>query len=262
MTLLVTFVLFFASTAEATIYYVSKQGSDSNACAQAQSASTPKLKISSGASCLKPGDRLLVKVGLYAEQLSNAIPSGTANSPTTVAAFPGEVVTIQPATGVTGVLNFSGPDKAYIVIDRMIVDCVNASKECVSIRDGAHHIKIENTEIKNSPGVGVLGGIASEFSSLNVHHHKGQGFYVDQAKKNVIYRSVIHNNGSNGIEVNHNAKTTQIYNNTINKNSGYGIDVQANASGTVISNNILSSNVNGAITNAGIGTVMANNLSN
>jgi hypothetical protein len=163
MKLLLLFMLVFASTAEAANYYVSKAGADANSCPQAQSVSTPKLTISSGASCLKPGDTLFVKAGLYAEQLSNVIPSGTSwTSPVTVAAFFGDEVTIQPATGASSVIAFSGPNQAYIVIDGMIVDCVNASTNCVSIQQGAHHIKIKNSEVKNSPGSGVLGGVNSD----------------------------------------------------------------------------------------------------
>src|SRR5262249_23367408 len=215
--------------------------------------------ISNGANCLKPGDTLFVQAGLYAEQLSNVIPSGTSNfSPVTVMAFPGHVVTIRPGTGVSGVLTFIGPDQAYGVIDAMIVDCVNASNDCVSIQDGAHHIKIRNSEVKNSPGVGVLGGVNSEFSDLNVHDNKSHGVHFNQPN-NVIYRSVIHENGGSGVEIN-NATTTQIYNNTVSNNSGYGIVVGADVSGTVIMNNIFSSNVNGPIHDLGTGTVVKNNL--
>ena len=90
MKLLLLFMLVFASTAEAASYYVAKQGADANTCTQAQSVSTPKLTMSSGASCLKPRDTLFVKAGLYAEQLSNVIPSGTSwTSPVTVATFLG-----------------------------------------------------------------------------------------------------------------------------------------------------------------------------
>jgi parallel beta-helix repeat protein len=210
MKLLLLFMLVFASTAEAASYYVAKQGADANTCTQAQSVSTPKLTISSGASCLKPGDTLFVNAGLYAEQLSNVIPSGTSwTSPVTVAAFFGDEVTIQPATGASSVIAFSGPNQAYIVIDGMIVDCVNASTNCVSIQQGAHHIKIKNSEVKNSPGSGVLGGVNSEFTNLKVHHHKGRGFHLNQPN-NVIEGSEIHNNGGSGIYLRGTPQTTII----------------------------------------------------
>jgi hypothetical protein len=102
---------------------------------------------------------------------------------------------IQPATGARDVLSFIGPSQAYIAIDGVIVDCVNASTECVSIRDGAHHIKIENTELKNSPGIGLVGGADSEFSNLKIHHHKRQGFYSNQ-RNNVIHHSPIYDSGA------------------------------------------------------------------
>src|SRR5215831_16855854 len=146
MNLSVLFMLIFASIAEAATYYVSTAGADANTCTQAQQLTTPKRTIVNGASCLKPGDTLFVRAGVYAEQLSNVIPSGTSwTSPATVAAYFGEVVTVQPATGASGVLAFTGPNQAYIVIDGMVVDCVNASTNCVSIQQGAHHIKIKNS---------------------------------------------------------------------------------------------------------------------
>src|SRR5215471_3311661 len=74
MKLLLIFMLVFVSTADAARYYVGKQGADANSCIQAQSVTTPKLTISSGASCLNPGDTLFVRGGLYAEELSNVIP--------------------------------------------------------------------------------------------------------------------------------------------------------------------------------------------
>jgi hypothetical protein len=197
-------MLIFASTAEAATYYVSKQGADANTCAQAQSANmTTKLTISSGVSCLRPGDTLFVKVGLYAEQLSNAIPSGTSwTAPVTVAAYARDIVTIQPPTGANGALTFStfrGANQAYIVIDGMIVDCVNASGDCVSIQQSAHHIRIKNSEVKNSPMSGVIaGGKDSEFTNLKVHHNNGRGFQFYQPNT-VIEGSEIYDNGGSGI---------------------------------------------------------------
>jgi hypothetical protein len=96
----------------------------------------------------------------------------------TGAAFFGDVVTIRSATAASSVLAFVGPNQAYIVIDGMIMDCVNASTNCVSIQQGAHHIKIKNSEVKNSPGSGVLGGVNSEFTNLKVHRHKGRAGFI------------------------------------------------------------------------------------
>jgi Right handed beta helix region len=224
MSSLVLFVLLFASTAEAADYYVSKVGADANTCTQARLLNMTKLTISSGVSCLKSGDTLFVKAGVYAEQLSNVIPSGTSwTSPVTVAAFFGDVVTIQPARGASGVLAFTGPNQAYIVIDDMVVDCVNASTNCVSIQQGAHHIKIKNSELKNSPGAGVLGGVNSEFSNLNVHHHKARGFHFSQPN-NLIEGSEIHNNGGSGVYLQGASNNTIVRSNRIHENNTAGLD--------------------------------------
>ena len=65
------------NAAQAATYFTSTSGSDSRSCDEAKSASAAKRTVSSGASCLQPGDVLIVAGGVYNESLINNLPSGT-----------------------------------------------------------------------------------------------------------------------------------------------------------------------------------------
>jgi hypothetical protein len=83
-------------------YYVSKDGSDSRSCAQAQSTGTPKQTIAGLACLTAAGDTLLIRAGTYNEaiiqtQFVSLIPSGTSwTNIVRVAAYPGETVWMAP----------------------------------------------------------------------------------------------------------------------------------------------------------------------
>src|SRR5262249_33697965 len=146
----------------ANVYYVATTGNDANSCSAAQNINTPKATLRSAVTCLSPGATLYVRGGLYREQLWHIVPSRTSwSQPVTVAAYPGESVTLQPRVGADRVLHFQDGDQ-YIVIDGFIIDAVNVSTDGVKITYGldpaksAHHIRIQNSEIKNAPSQGVL----------------------------------------------------------------------------------------------------------
>src|SRR3989338_6169432 len=81
-------ILGFAKAASAATYYVAKTGSNSNTCAQAQTASTAKLTITAGLACLSGGDTLKIRSGVYDERINADlginIPSGLSTSQRTV----------------------------------------------------------------------------------------------------------------------------------------------------------------------------------
>jgi hypothetical protein len=160
-------------TAEATTYYVATTGNDSNSGALSQ----PFRTILKGASVLKPGDTALVRAGVYTESISWAFdfPSGTSwSSPVTLAAYPGETVTMK------GSIDFGGEPRSYIIIDRLIVDAINTtSGDAVTINQGSHHIRFQNCEIKNSylNGIGIWwgnnNGLSSDYNEIincKIHH--------------------------------------------------------------------------------------------
>ena len=86
--------------ASQTTYYVSTSGSDGRSCAQAQSQSTPKLTLNNAVGCLRAGDTLFVRGGVYEEWLLVNVPSGTSwSNKVRIAALPGETVWLRPYSG-------------------------------------------------------------------------------------------------------------------------------------------------------------------
>src|SRR6266545_2627394 len=78
----------------AATFYVAKTGSDFNSCGQAQSQSTPRLTVRTGAECLTPGDTLYIKSGIYSERANSIkLPPGASwKNATTISNFAADVV--------------------------------------------------------------------------------------------------------------------------------------------------------------------------
>jgi parallel beta-helix repeat protein len=245
--------------AEGATYYVATTGNNANAGAE----TTPFQTLNKGVSVLKPGDTLYVRQGTYVEKLFDSIPAGTSwTQPVTVAAYPGEKVTIQP-NAAEHVLVFQGSDTHYIIIDGFIIDGANSLYNGVKItstsQGGAHHIRIKNTEIKNTQTSGILvtaGADYNEFINLDVHHTGlsatsgsdggGHGVYIGSAN-NLLERSSIHDNRKVGIQV-YNGKGG-VNNNIIRYNKSY-------KNGTAG----LSDGKSGLIIGSGSGTIAYNNI--
>ena len=124
---------------------------------------------------------------------------------------------------------------------------MNEPARCIGIYEGAHHIKIRNAEVKHfSTGVAAIEveeGANCEFSTLNVHHNQGGGFFLNQSN-NVVMQTQIHDNAGVGITV-WNTANTLIYNNIIFDNAPFGaIAVTSYANGTMIINNTLRGSLN------------------
>ena len=157
------------SLANASTYYVAKSGSDSMSCAQSQSQATPRLTITAGLTCLSGGDTLYIKAGTYAESISGGIPSGSAGAPTMVRAYQSEVVTIRPTTGgPAGDAVWFRSGQSYITLSGLIIDGSNVSVQGIRFNEIVHHIRIENSEVKNAPSSSCIG--VSGTNSYLVHH--------------------------------------------------------------------------------------------
>src|SRR4030095_8643680 len=143
-------------------------------------ATQPFRTVSKGVSVLTPGATLYVRGGTYAEALINNIPRGTSwSAPVTVAAYPGEAAVLQPSRGEY-VLHFQNGQQ-FIVIDGLILDGVYATEGVIKITTArvgdpstaAHHIRIQNSEVKNTIASGIYtshaGADFNEFINLNIH---------------------------------------------------------------------------------------------
>src|SRR5207247_2824791 len=83
-----------AQAVAGNVYYVATTGSNSNAGTLA----SPFRTVNKGVSVLTPGDTVFVRAGTYNEALeSSAMPGGISwSDPITIAAYPGETVTLRP----------------------------------------------------------------------------------------------------------------------------------------------------------------------
>ena len=244
-----------ASTA--TYYIDPVNGNDANPGTQSQ----PFRTLGQGVSVLTPGDTLYVRAGTYNGVTDNAIPGGTSwSAPVTVAAYPGEQPVLVPKSSGGFVLSFY--NNQYIVIDGFMVDATGGY-DGMRIGASSHHIRIQNSEIKNAPQQGILiGGDDNEFLNLKLHDNgqicEGEGLglchgiYI-QTKRNLLERSEIYDNWGWGVHLyntpggadNNVVRNNKIYN---NGRSGRGPGmILSEGDGNIAYNNILWGNRKGGI---------------
>jgi len=238
-----------APSSLAATYYVSTTGNDANPGTLA----APFRTVLTGVLALRAGDTLQIRGGTYPEALIGNIPPGLSwAAPVTVSAYPGEQVILRPNSGVSRVIEFDGEGDAYIIIKGLILDGANVGYDVLKIggdpgKGIAHHIRIQDTEIKNSPGPGIVvdGTLYSGFSStpgccnefINNHvHHNGttvnnQGFYV-RSGYNLFELNDVHDNKCSGIDAfvsggsqpnNNIIRRNKVYSNGLTNTKGGGI---------------------------------------
>jgi hypothetical protein len=242
-------------TLPAPSYYVALSGSDDLPCSAATNPDTPKRTLNGAVGCLTPGSVLYVRGGVYAEQLWDAIPSGSSwDAPVTIAAYPGESATLQPPDGADRVLHFQN-NHQYIVIDGLVLDGVNVSSDAVKITYGsdpataAHHIRIQNSEVKNAPGQGILDvgpNGHNEFLNLRVHDNGGSavsylqhGIYI-AAPNDLVAGSNVYANAGYGIQIQYDwASGTVVRASAFHDNQVGGIVVASGPADVVLMNNLV-----------------------
>lgn len=217
-------------------YYVAPDGDDSNSGTEAQ----PFRTIIKGISVLAPGDILHVKSGTYAEELCN-FPSGTSwDAPITIAVYPGDTVVVRPSSG-SRVAYFTHCH--HVVLDGLVLDGANVEYNTIKITSEAHHIRIQNTEVRGSPKSGILitnhGSIDSdynEFIRLDVHDNgtstKDHGLYIPTSN-NLVDHCSVHHNARWGVQI-------------------YNGDASQSADDNVVSNNEVYENGRAGVTGNGI----------
>ncbi len=161
-----------ASPAE-TVYYIAPTGSNAHSCRAAQSPSTPKQTFASAWGCLSPGDVLIVRSGIYSQEITPPPgKAGTAAKPITVRAETDGAAMINGSANLIsnsyltfeglrmrgpagdGVFAIGSKDSAetashHITLRRMGLECpltgaaVN-DNACVEIYAGAHDNLLED----------------------------------------------------------------------------------------------------------------------
>lgn len=201
--------LFGASAGDPAKYYVAKGGDDSNPGTETR----PRLTIGGGIKLMSGGDTLVVKAGIYAEAVINALPGGASwSGVTTLMAHPGDTVVLRPPGGEF-VLSFTEPSQKYIEVNGFVVDASTTTLYGARIWEGAHHIRLKNLEIKHArtQGVSVLpfagsggrGASDNEFINLDIHHtgktELDHGMYVG-TDRNLVENCRLHDNAGYGIQ--------------------------------------------------------------
>jgi hypothetical protein len=240
LTLLLTIVVSVSAQAGKT-YYVATNGKDTNAGTEA----LPFLTVNKGVSVLRPGDTLLVKEGVYREELWNTIPTGTSwQQPITLRAFPGHQVILQPNMGAEYVITIRG-DKHYIILDGFILDGTNVKYDAIKIagimdttKPNPSHIRIINNEIRN---VGVMKTATGGYKGY------GSGILTTGLSDYVEYiNNRIHDNGLTDFDhgIYHTSSYALIEGNIIYNNKGTGIKVGwgQNALNNIVRNNLIYDN--------------------
>jgi hypothetical protein len=254
-----------------TVYYVSKSGNDAFSCFAIQNKTTPKQTIAAGIRCLSAGDTLYIREGIYNEAINEyrtKLPSGNSwQTAVTIAGYPGEKVIIQPNAGESEVLRLMGYSGGtrYVVFDNLILDGTNITSNIVKItytgtnpNNTAHHIKIQNCELKHAKTNGIFVDAESgynEFINLKIHDNGSSdfdhGMYIT-GSNNLIEKCEIYRNAGWGIHIytehkpesaNYNIiRSNNIHENARTGNRGFGIIVSSGTGNTVYNNLIWGNN--------------------
>jgi hypothetical protein len=204
-------LLLLVSVAQAATYYVDHQCGNVSTYVPATRACTggvsvlSRTTVSAGVALAGAGDTVYIRAGTYLEAVTN-IPGGSSwSAPVTVARYQSESVTLRPGSGTFSILAFPLTTQHYIIVDGLILDGITGDGDGIRIKGSvppAHHIRIKNTEVKNTWENGVVvttGADYNEFTNLNVHTfgrsaktvRPPHGFYVS-GDFNLIEKTQIH----------------------------------------------------------------------
>ncbi|MBV8599355.1 MAG: right-handed parallel beta-helix repeat-containing protein, partial [Actinobacteria bacterium] len=223
-------------------YYVSTSGSDG----ASGSAGTPWRTIGHALASVQPGDTVLVHGGTYPDWLV-ASRGGTSNGMVTVAAYPGEQVTITGRLKVAADwLRFSGLD--------FVGQQGNSSDVLVWV-DGSHD-ELANDSFTKSwmsaiyVGEGGSGGsvptdvriVGNDIESNGTHYNLDHGIYCGDCANVLIADNLIASNEAAGIQLYPDANHTIVTGNTIVRSGRFGIIVGSDGS-TTSGGNLIVDNV-------------------
>jgi parallel beta-helix repeat protein len=250
-----------AACALAAEHHVGPIGNDG----AAGSLAAPYRTIRHALDVAGPGDTIYLHAGTYAEGVSSeegAIRGGTswANA-LVIAAFPGDMVVLEPSARFDRVLTFADARASYVVVRGLVLDARNVKHDGVKITwsapdtsNSSHHIRIEDSEVVNAPGQGLLvGGHHNELLRLRVHGNGvsdfDHGFYITSAD-NLVDGCSVYQNAGWGVHVYNgeanDADRNVVRNNRIFDNArvgarGAGIGI-SNGEGNLAYNNVIFGN--------------------
>jgi parallel beta-helix repeat protein len=250
--------------ASAAEFFVAKTGNDSNS----GTIGSPFLTLEKAAGVMSAGDTMFIRAGTYQRKAWDlAVPSGGGSwaTATAIKAFNGEKVIItpqDPSQNGTDVIRLPA-GKSYIIFDGLILDGLrsgtsNGGRMAFRFADGtvggveavnpSHHIRISNTEMRNTYTNLILTTDAhhNEFINLKLHHsYLSYGIYMSSGD-NLMQGCEIYSNGYSGTGGygihNYSAHTYKPNNNTYIGNKVYDNErsgiIIAQSTGVKLINNL------------------------
>jgi len=209
--------------------YVSPKGSDRSP----GTLTRPKQTIQSALDRVRPGQRIIVRKGLYVESL-RLQRSGTSDAPITLAAYRGERPVVRPRS--TGSDTYAVHIRAsFIRIKHLVLEGASGGASAnVFVDDHASSIELRSNVIRNG---------------------QDQGIFVGSDTSNVqIIGNVVHDNGaglpgqhqSHGMYVN--GTRHLIVNNVVYDHPrGFGIHIYPHNDGTIVTGNTVAFNELGGL---------------
>ena len=280
-------LLCFCVPSHAANFYVSNSGSPS--CSNSTSGGSeanPWCTINYGLDRINSGDTLFVKAGTYTEIVTIEGPAGTANSRTTLRAFPGHIVTIR-GTGFSGSGRFKVLDTSYITVDGFIVTNFNqgvfvensinvivqnmtvhtVGQEAIHVLKNSSLVTIQNNTVYNTRNF--------DFNGEGIYIGTGSGGPLDNTNNVTVRGNTIHDTTDEGIELKAGTHDCIVEGNTIYNvltdsnfdNSVGSIEVNQASSGEqawgsnpnhIIRNNVIHNTKTGI--HAETGTTIYNNM--
>jgi hypothetical protein len=215
-----------AASLQGADFYVSNGGDDANP----GTVASPYQTLARGVRDLKAGDTLFLREGKYvgSSQLRN-IPSGESwSKPVTIKAYEGErpIIVAEPeetAIYITGT--------SYVIIEGVTVDAEGGHDgiKITYLTGGAqaHHIRIQNCEVKNASNQGLLvSGEGNEFINLDVHDNGTNGYHHGiylSADGNLIHGGKYYRNAGWGVHIYPKATNTTVRNVRSFENASTGL---------------------------------------
>ncbi len=192
-------------------YYVATNGSDS----APGTLNAPFKSFAQGVGVLQPGDSLIIREGIWTEQIRLAPlkKTGTPGNYITIAGYPGETVIIRYADLIekgNGPINARG-NLGYLVFENLVLDGINSTNGTGwQIRDGNHHFILRNLEIRNFKYNGLyISASDVQVTNCKIHDQvsvsglpgeRWYGIYFHDGLNGLIEGNDIYNNPGGGIQ--------------------------------------------------------------
>ena len=228
-------------------YYVGPAGTDSGP----GTTERPWRTVQRALDRLRPGERALVRSGVYAEDLVMR-RAGTARAPITVMAAAGARVVLRPASssGDTYAIRFR-TGASYVRFQGFVIELARGTSSTnVYFEGSAHDIELLRNEIRFSQDQGIF----AEDSTRNLHivgnriHHNGRGHVSGQHQSHGVY-----------IE----GRDHLLANNLIHDHPyGFGVQIYPANTGTVVVHNTIVGSALGGIVvggDEGVGDITIRN---